>query len=98
MVFGSGFGDSQRPACELAALIYPEYAESYERLTGGTVIDALEWQAENNRNDLMKVRFAEKANYWATTVHPAKSQGEIIELLEEFGAVNYQMMQGQSLP
>jgi len=43
----------------------------------------------------MKARFAEKANYWATTVHPTKSQGEIIELLEEFGAVNYQMMQGQ---
>jgi hypothetical protein len=41
-------------------------------------------------------RYAEKANYWDTTVHPAKSQGEIIEILEDFGADSIQMTQGQA--
>ena len=41
-------------------------------------------------------RFAEDANYFDTTVHPAKSQAEIIELLEEFGADSLQMTQGQA--
>ncbi|MEM7342988.1 MAG: hypothetical protein AAF485_01985 [Chloroflexota bacterium] len=44
----------------------------------------------------MHTRYAEQANYWQTTVHPAKSQGEIIELLEDFGATNYQITQGQA--
>lgn len=44
----------------------------------------------------MQARYAEEANYWETTVHPAKSQAEIIELLEDFGAANYQIMQGQA--
>jgi hypothetical protein len=30
--------------------------------------------------------YAEQSPYWETSVHPAKSQGEIIELLESFGA------------
>ncbi len=40
-------------------------------------------------------RFAEDANYWSTTVHPAKSQGEISELLEDFGATAVFTMTGQ---
>ncbi len=32
------------------------------------------------------MRYAEDANYWSTTVHPATSEGEISALLEEFGA------------
>jgi len=39
-------------------------------------------------------RYAEDANYWVTTVHPAKSQGEIIEMLEEFGSGNLLVTQG----
>lgn len=42
------------------------------------------------------MRYAEEANYWATTVHPAKSQGEIVEMLEEFGAGNLLIAQGQA--
>ncbi len=41
-------------------------------------------------------RYAEDANYWATTVHPAKSQAEIIELLEEFGIGDTNITQGFS--
>lgn len=44
----------------------------------------------------MTARYAEDANYFQTTIHPAKSQGEIIELLEDFGAINYQIMTGQA--
>ena len=40
-------------------------------------------------------RFAEDANYWSTTVHPAKSQAEIVERLEDFGATNMIVTQGQ---
>lgn len=40
-------------------------------------------------------RYAEDWNYFDTTVHPAKSQAEIIELLEDFGASNYLIQQGQ---
>jgi hypothetical protein len=42
------------------------------------------------------MRYAEAANYWDTTVNPATSQGEIIGLLEDFGATTVFMMQGQS--
>ncbi len=41
-------------------------------------------------------RYAEKANYWDTTISPAKSQGEIIEMLEKFGADNTQMTIGSA--
>jgi hypothetical protein len=41
-------------------------------------------------------RFAEEANYWQTTVHPAVSQGEITEMLEQFGADAVMVMQGQA--
>jgi hypothetical protein len=41
-------------------------------------------------------RFAEEANYWNTTVHPAKSQAEIVERLEEFGATNLVTAQGRA--
>ena len=44
----------------------------------------------------MQNRFAENANYWDTTVHPAKSLGEIQELLESFGAMNTIITQGQA--
>lgn len=40
------------------------------------------------------MRYAEDMNYWATTVHPAKSQGEITEMLEEFGASSFDFAQG----
>jgi len=35
------------------------------------------------------VRFAEDANYWSTTVLPSKSQGDLSQLLEDFGATHY---------
>ena len=41
-------------------------------------------------------RFAEEANYWLTTVHPAKSQAEVFEMLEDFDVVNRMMTQGQA--
>lgn len=41
-------------------------------------------------------RYAECANYWQTTVHPAKSQGEIIEMLDSFGVEQMQVSQGQA--
>lgn len=41
-------------------------------------------------------RYAEDMPYWATTVHPAKSQGEIVEMLEEFGASSLMIVQGQA--
>lgn len=41
-------------------------------------------------------RYAEDANYWSTTVHPAASEGEISELLEEFGATAILKMTGQT--
>jgi hypothetical protein len=44
----------------------------------------------------VKFRYAEDANYWETTVHPAKSQGEIVELLENFGADSVMVVQGQA--
>ncbi len=44
----------------------------------------------------MQARYAEQANYWDTTVHPARSQGEITEMLEEFGAESIMVAQGQS--
>lgn len=40
-------------------------------------------------------RYAEDSNYWKTTITPAKSQSEIRHLLENFGAINYGIMQGQ---
>ncbi len=41
-------------------------------------------------------KFAEEFNYWNTTVHPSKSQGEIIAMLEEFGIQNTQVSAGIS--
>lgn len=41
-------------------------------------------------------RFAEDANYWNTTAHPAASQGEIAEMLENFGATAVFVMTGQA--
>lgn len=42
------------------------------------------------------MKYAEDMNYWNTTVSPASSQGEIIELLENFGAAATFVMTGQS--
>ena len=42
----------------------------------------------------MNKKFAEEFNYWNTTVHPSKSQGEIMALLENFGIQNIQVSQG----
>lgn len=42
------------------------------------------------------IRFAEDANYWDTTVHPARSQGEISEMLEKFGADAVMIAQGKA--
>jgi hypothetical protein len=39
------------------------------------------------------MRYAEDFNYWLTTVHPSKSQGEIMALLENFGIENIQVSQ-----
>lgn len=44
----------------------------------------------------MITRAAEQANYFVTTVHPAASQGEIIALLEEFGADGVMVGQGNA--
>lgn len=44
----------------------------------------------------MNRRYAEDANYFETTVHPAKSLGEIQEMLDDFGAENVMVVQGQS--
>jgi hypothetical protein len=44
----------------------------------------------------VKIRFAEDANYWTTTVQPGTSQGEIVGLLEAFGATAIMVMSGQS--
>lgn len=41
-------------------------------------------------------RYAEEANYWNTTVHPAKSQANIMVMLEDFGAVSMMVTQGQA--
>jgi len=43
-----------------------------------------------------ETRFAEVANYWQTTVSPYKSQGEIMELLDKFGALNMMVTQGKA--
>ena len=40
--------------------------------------------------------YAEDSPYWDTTVHPAKSQAEIIELLEAFGAESIMTISGIS--
>lgn len=40
--------------------------------------------------------FAEEMNYFDTTVHPAKSLGEIQEMLEDFHAQNVMVVQGQT--
>jgi hypothetical protein len=39
-------------------------------------------------------KFAEEMNYWGTTVHPMKSQGEVLAMLEDFGAESTQVTQG----
>jgi len=44
----------------------------------------------------VRIRYAEDSNYWDTTVHPSKSQGEIVEMLEDFGAEQIMSVQGQS--
>jgi hypothetical protein len=44
----------------------------------------------------MNNRWAEDANYWDTTVQPGNSQGEIIALLEEFGAESLMVGQGNA--
>jgi len=41
-------------------------------------------------------KYAEELNYFDTMVHPAKSQAEIIELLDDFGAKNYVIQQGRA--
>jgi hypothetical protein len=43
-----------------------------------------------------ETRYAEDANYWQTTVSPYKSQGEIMELLDRFGAANMAVTQGKA--
>lgn len=47
------------------------------------------------RGEIMS-RYAEDLNYWQTTVHPAVSQGEIVEMLERFGATAVNTMTGQT--
>ena len=40
--------------------------------------------------------YAEKARYWQTPVSPMKSQGEILALLDEFGADRMQVTTGRA--
>jgi hypothetical protein len=40
--------------------------------------------------------YAEERPYFDTTVHPARSQGEIMEMLEDFGADQVLVVQGQA--
>jgi len=40
------------------------------------------------------MRFAENANYFETTVHPANSMGEIQAMLDDFGATSINTMTG----
>ena len=42
------------------------------------------------------MKYAEDASYWDTTVHPARSQGEVTELLENFGASAVMVAQGKA--
>jgi hypothetical protein len=42
------------------------------------------------------MRYAEDANYFTTTVHPAQSQGEISAMLEDFGATSVFVMTGNN--
>jgi len=42
------------------------------------------------------MKYAEKSPYWVTTVNPYKSQAEIMVLLEDFGATNSMVAQGQA--
>lgn len=44
----------------------------------------------------MDKNYAELMNYFDTSVHPMKSLGEIQEMLEEFGAQNVTVVQGQT--
>ena len=44
----------------------------------------------------MKPRYAEEANYWDTTVQSGNSQGEIIDLLNDFGAESVMFAQGNA--
>lgn len=42
------------------------------------------------------MRYAEDANYFQTTVHPAASQGEIAQMLDEFGATAIMTATGEA--
>ena len=42
------------------------------------------------------MKYAEEFNYWLTTVHPSKSQGEVSALLEDFGIESIQVSQGNA--
>jgi len=44
-----------------------------------------------------EITYAEDSRYWKTVVHPAKTQGEVVALLEEFGVTNIFVAQGQAL-
>lgn len=41
-------------------------------------------------------RYAEEANYWSTSVHPAKSKGEVEEMLDNFGATQQMTVKGKA--
>jgi hypothetical protein len=44
---------------------------------------------------MIEKRFAEDANYFTTTVHPAQSMGEIQAMLDDFGADSVQTATGK---
>ena len=46
-------------------------------------------------NSDVDFRYAEEANYWQTTVYPAKSKAEIEELLDDFGVTQQMTAKGQ---
>jgi hypothetical protein len=42
------------------------------------------------------MRYAEEANYFTTSIHPAVSQGEVSEMLDNFGATAIMVVSGQA--
>lgn len=42
------------------------------------------------------MQYAEDKNYWNTTVSPGKSQGEIMDLFDDFGVKHTILLQGRS--
>lgn len=77
---------------ENAVVGWVESVEDYSELTLNNERKLSQFDFEE---DVVE-RYAEDAKYWKTTVPPAKSQAEIRQMLEDFGATNSAIMQGQT--